>query len=472
MLYAVRSQTGFAAPAIVVTLLIAGLIAGVYLVQQRTNLKPKAAGGYFVCTDEPVDTQCPAANRQSVFSHCDYTIQNAAGDEIQEKSIDINFCARQSTATRWCTWNKECPAESLCKRGVNGRCIPPGSTQDCINAYGSNYIARASADGGLECDLAPATTICKRGVNGRCTPPKSNQECINAYGLSYITRQSADGGLECDINPQVTVDKNANCVINLTRDGRTVEEGVQIKDPASGQLKSPYDSLYAGCKINVIDNPGVCEHSDKTCSYAVDENGDGKADSCYKGVCKNQDCSNCGYDAACANKLGLGQKISCTGQEGKPVDATKVRTTAGTPGGSTQAACTKKTCAYSQLDGKCFAGVCKDPSKCGFNQDCIPDPDGVCGNQEVKCSEAGNYGTVYSAASGGLKEFIKLPTGILQLGADPSQGQFKRDYNLAIENYKTYRKIIDELKSKGIDVTKADQLINQGSGQADTCKAS
>lgn len=68
-------------------------------------------------------------------------------------------------------------------------------------------------------------------------------------------------------------------------------------------------------------------------------------------------------------------------------------------------------------------------------------------------------------------EGIKIPFGIIKLGKEDNIDDIRRRTKIAFENYNTFAKILAEInrKAPGVNTSQAQELINQGRSQANAC---
>lgn len=389
-----NSQAGIA-QILVLLLLLGGIGLGTYLVQQRTNIFPKA--------QENKSLLCPVCG--SMYSSGAYECQDD----------DFRLCKAKCEAGR---------AENDDYNKCLSECHASPGMKPCMD----KLKAEVKLCVGRESKLGK----CHLGSSPSC-------DGVHKIGESW--------GEGCSSTIGYRVEKFCNSNLTITTGERS--------DPS---CKSTSSNL---CTKEDAGKTRTCIKDGKQGTQKLE------LSSCASGDQESNVCRvyNCNW-----SECAVPQAAAPGAQPAAPAQGGTQQTP---PSDTTPAQCTKKTCAYSQENGKCYAGVCKDPKNCGFNKDCIPDPDRVCSNEEIDCTKAGSYGTINqsgsseTASSEGIK--LPIPFGFINLGTPDRLDDLKSQSQTAFKNYQIYSQILAGLKEKGIDVTKAQSLIDQGQAQTNAC---
>lgn len=536
-----NSQRGVS-QVLVLVLLVTGIGLGTYLVQQRTNLLPRAAapGDWnwpFKCDfpdslgtgpfpskiKEKYGSACPLDQYIS-FSHCQLNSSGTNIDEFERCSTVYKDPSLRSDYTFYCKWSNQCSPPYLLK----AKCTAE-DFKYCSEQYGLNDCAIDSksgnlAKGGRKCKYAENQSGCREHDKNKCS---ANQICVidqDRFGTGCIQQPATQPAARPATPAEVKTDNNFQCAVGRFEAVNKIERhGGAVVCPAPGKpgLCGIRHLIYDAAAQNPNNNP---THTLYYCTWSeCQADKDGNFFDCSRPTedktafpggfrCTQDDQINKGFrqigdsqqvcprdgDKNCEG-ISVAEYVKNSDQAGvswckwsecqpdpakactpkaPPTPATVTTTNQATgsqvgqqtsqtpPSDTTQAQCTKKTCAYSESSDKCFAGVCKDPGSCGFNRGCEPDPAGVCSNAQIDCKTAGSYGTE-TRSSEGIK--LPIPFGFINLGTPDRLDDLKSQSQTAFQNYKIYSQILAGLKEKGIDTTKAQSLIDQGQAQTNAC---
>lgn len=287
LLTSLNSQRGFA-QFLVLVLLVTGIGVGTYLVQQRTNLLPKAQES-ISCDDYGSDF-CSTRHGQS--STCSGGTGGSFNDGCTEPTITSNNCesnggnsfcnSRHGSAT--CMGGNLGPYGDGCV--ANETCSGPRR----IHAGSGEIIQTCSV--GFICQATGAQTTCVRSQT--CS---GNRVIDNGSGEIFKTCQDTQ---VCQNNQ----DGTASCV-------NKISEPAPANNQGANQGTSPVTQSAATSKGSGTTTTSTASEqsscSKKTCVFSE---GPGK---CFQGVCKagkENDCgfnNNCEYDASGA----CHKEVSC-----------------------------------------------------------------------------------------------------------------------------------------------------------------
>lgn len=476
-----NSQAGIS-QILVLLLLVGGIGLGTYLVQQRTNLKPKAqeiqqaSEWEQTCPPDKVafcnrtigDFGLPQSpgmcykHKYSNSGRCvhrsDIGCQRIFGDgyyydqatdrcqQANPGSIPGNAsCDPQQKYYPGDIWYSSCDQTGYKSKytclatGGGGRTIDeqrikcindePAQPQTQYTCTSDNKLIVPAEGNRLASDCSRSGYICKRAgyakINYGCESPASNEECQKVFGPNY---EKSGDGFKCVLKS----DKTKSQSNPEYRGASCSEDGKQIIDDDTGIIegtcaenevcttKTDVSGKVVTCQPSTKSTSAECKYT-KTCTYPQDNDGDGKVDGCFKGVCTNDDCTKCEYIKECADKFGLAQPQSCSGV------APQARVVTPTTGG-------------------------KPPT-----------------TQQTPPSDTtqapGSNGTETPSSEG----LFSIPFGFINLGTPDKLDDLKSQSQTAFQNYQIYSRILQGLKEKGIDTSRAQSLIDQGTNQANAC---
>lgn len=264
-------QRGFISQALMVFLLVAGIGLGTYLVQQRTNLLPKAAepGDWnwpFSCPILPSKNGTGAEKRSDARlyrSKCPYD-QEVILSHCQAKTTGSNLgdpsaCERvynSDAREQWnfyCNWSNQCPADQTTGSDSTSKYCGDNNEVYSRSSSGISILEKNCNVGGLIC--------MNDGIAGTdCYQTNSDKVCQNVYGTS--SKKITVSGINYCSPPY-------NNATEQQAPATTIRLGISDKTCDDIQIKSCTDEPgqpKGGC---VIDAAGG-----SWCSYEAAREGD------------------------------------------------------------------------------------------------------------------------------------------------------------------------------------------------------
>ncbi|MBI2596006.1 hypothetical protein HYW46_04715 [Candidatus Daviesbacteria bacterium] len=330
----IGSQSGIA-QVLVLVLLLAGIAIGTYLVQQRTNLLPKAQNRqYFKCERSALgfqDESC-TAGRRIALSHCD------DANNPDNKKDNFEECSTWDVPNQWyCYWDPEvCPAAQ--------QQLPASFCQNHKRVDTKTFDIIETCTSLKYCEEQNGSTSCVG------CPPEQQRSCSLS---GKLCEADGPGKYFCIDKSGQTSDfmYGDQCIDGKVVNPRTFDI---IKDC----VKLGKDCLNGIC---VAPAPRICvnEQIVDANTFDVEDNCKARGLTCGSG------------DTNCKSVPGTSSTTGTT-RPGSPGGG------AGSSGGTTQpsvpdpAECQQRTaCIYSQAPNQCFQGAQLDKTKpAGFNVNC------------------------------------------------------------------------------------------------------
>lgn len=360
--FQITNQSGIT-QILILVLLLAGIAVGTYLVQQKTNLKPKAQEvSVFECNKANIGTSngsaCPG-EQFNKFSSCHSGVTGL-------NSTSISECEKWDSppigTIKWyCYWNPaQCNTETYCDYGVNAvrwsangtvkqacgsneQCSQDGSQAYCVPATSTNTTS-THCDFSINAIRYDANSAIKQtcAANEHCTEDGPQAICVSgaqqstttvcgdhAVGQSWREGCSettsgyavwytcvSDGSqlytelwrkidTSCGIPPI-----NCSCVNGRLQGNGCYEEANQPCGTTTAPANAPRTTSTTGRNTGTsqaVSDPPECK-TRTSCIYSTGAN------QCFQGaqIDKTQSSgfnSNCGYVGLCANTLYDGKKV-------------------------------------------------------------------------------------------------------------------------------------------------------------------